>query len=339
MKQGQRAAVLLFGPKHPTLLILLLTFWVLPLSLPRTALALEEVKLHIAGGVTPGVMIYKLSKEKGFYKDEGLELLPISTGLVQGIQGLIAGSFDFSQILGQGASAIVRGAPLKIVMVFDNRPLWWIYGAKNLKSMTELRGGKQVATATFGSAVDQMTRELFPKYGIEPGRDVILRPVEPPANRLTALMNGVVDAGILTLMEHSIAKNTGLNELFFYGDHFEFVTAGVVVADQTLSQRPDFVRRFLRATLRGFYWWKSNEKEIVKEISKSLKRSDGDSTLVYNTAVRAFTPNGAIHETLQNRMIAFQKRALKVERDIRPEDVYDFGIVNSLNREGIQSGG
>jgi ABC-type nitrate/sulfonate/bicarbonate transport system substrate-binding protein len=308
-------------------------------SFPPPLQALEQVKLHLAGGVTPGIMIYKFAKEKGFYKDEGLELLPISTGLVQGIQGLIAGSFDFSQILGQGASAIVRGAPLKIVMVFDNRPLWWIYGSKNVKALADLKGGKQVATATFGSAVDQMTREVFPKFGIEPGRDVVLRPVEPPSNRLTALTAGVVDAGILTLMEHSIAKNLGLNELFFYGDHFDFVTAGVVVADQTLYGRPDFVRRFLRATLKGFYWWRSNPKEVVREIAKILKKSEEDSVLVHETALKAFTTNGVIQEQLQNRMIAFQKRTLKVERDIRPEDIYDFSIVNSLNKEGSRRGG
>lgn len=311
----------------------LLTLALLVLSFPKAPLALEDVKLHLTGGVSPGTMIYKLSKQKGFYKDEGLELLPISTGLVQGIQGLIAGSFDFSQILGQGASAIIRGAPLKIVMVFDNRPLWWIYGAKNITTLDELKGGKQMATSIFGSAVDQMTREMFPKHGMDPGRDVVLRPLEPSGNRFTALLTGNVDAAVLTLMESTLAKKKGLNELFFYGDHFEFVTAGVVVSDQTLSQKPDFVRRFLRATLRGFYWWRSNEKEVVPEISKALKTSDEESAVIYKTILQAFSPDGTIPEALQNRMIAFQKKALKVDKDIQPEAFYDFSMVRALNKE------
>lgn len=318
-------------------LIIALAFLV---SFPRTSRAAEEAKLHMAGGVTAGAMIYKFSKEKGFYKQEGLELVSIETGLVQGIQGLIAGSLDFSQILGQGASAILRGAPLKIVMVFDNRPLWWIYGGKNVRSLQDLKGGKQVGTATFGSAVDQMTREVFlPKYGIEPGRDVILRPIEPPPNRLTALMAGAVDAAVLTLMEHTVAKKNGLNELFFYGEQLEFVTAGVVVSDQTVSQRPDFVRRFLRGTLRGFHWWKSNEKEVVKEMVRLLKVSEDESVTIYKVAVRAASSDGTISDALQERMIGFQKKALKVESDIDPQKVYDFSFLRSLNKEiGNRSG-
>lgn len=333
MNQSQESLKERIGSKRGKLLLLLMVLMGVLLSFPTALLALEEVKLHIAGGVTPGVMIYNFSKEKGFYKEEGLDLTPVATGLVQGVQGLIAGSFDFSQILGQGASAILRGAPLKIVMVFDTRPLWWIYGSKNIKTLQELKGGKQVATATFGSAVDQMTREMLPKYGIEPGRDLILRPVEPPPNRLTALMSGAVDAAILTLMEHTVAKKKGLNELFFYGDQFDFVTAGVVVADETLHQRPDFVRRFLRATLRGFYWWKSNEKEVVKEVSKVLKTTEEESMVVYKSALQAFSSDGTISDSLQQWMIAFQKKALKSEMDIQPQNVYDFSLVRSLNNE------
>jgi hypothetical protein len=75
-----------------------------------------------------------------------------------GIQGLVGGSFHFSQILGQGAGAILRGLPLKISMVFDTRPLNWLYASKNIKTIQELRGGKQVAVSSFGAALDQMTR-------------------------------------------------------------------------------------------------------------------------------------------------------------------------------------
>jgi hypothetical protein len=46
--------------------------------------------------------------------------------MLPGIQGLVGGSFQFSQILGQGAGAVLRGLPLKIVMVFDTRPLNWL---------------------------------------------------------------------------------------------------------------------------------------------------------------------------------------------------------------------
>jgi len=76
--------------------------------------ALDEAKIHVAG--TPNItsFVYHVGKEKGFYREEGIELQPIMAGMLQGIQGLIGGSFDYSQMLGQGGGAIMRGAPLKI---------------------------------------------------------------------------------------------------------------------------------------------------------------------------------------------------------------------------------
>jgi len=36
---------------------------------------------------------------------------------------------------------------------------------------------------------------------------------------------------------------------------------------------------------------------------------------------------------MQEKMIAFQRKSLKVERDVAPENVYDLSIVRSLNEE------
>jgi hypothetical protein len=43
--------------------------------------------------------------------------------------------------------------------------------------------------------------------------------------------------------------------------------------------------------------------------------------------------DGTIPRSLQERMIAFQRKSLKVERDVAPENVYDLSIVRSLNEE------
>jgi NitT/TauT family transport system substrate-binding protein len=186
--------------------------WGLSLALclrfSRVASALDEAKIHVAG--TPNItsFVYHLGKEKGFYREEGIELQPIMAGMLQGIQGLIGGSFDYSQMLGQGGGAILRGAPLKIVMAFDTRPSWFLLGGKNMKSLQDLKG-KQLAFSSFGAALDQMTRELLPRFGMEPMRDVVLRAIEPPPNRLAALLSGAVDAAVLTHPEAIIARKQG----------------------------------------------------------------------------------------------------------------------------------
>ena len=262
----------------------------------------------------------------------------MQAGMLPGIQGLVAGTFDFTQILGQSAGAILRGLPLKIIMVFDTRPLNWLYSAKSITSLQELKKGKQIAVSSFGAAIDQMTRELLVKYGIDPQRDVVLRAIEPTPARIGALMSGAVDAAVLNQLDSLIAKKNGYNELLFYGDHLEFVTAGVAVAEKTLAQRPEFVQRFLRGTLRGFWWFKTNEKEVVSRLMKSMKLNESEASVVYRSSLKGMSVDGTIPAVLQNNMLALQRRALKVEREVSPESVYDFNMVRTINKEFGRSG-
>jgi NitT/TauT family transport system substrate-binding protein len=312
-----------------------LFFWFLIFSLAwvRVSSALDEVNLHISAGVSGNALLYKFTKEKGFYREEGLDVRPIQAGMLPGIQGLVGGSFDFSQILGQGAGAILRGVPLKIVMVFDTRPLNWLFARKEIRSLQDLKGGKQIAVSSFGAALDQMTRDLLPKRGIDPHKDVVLRAIEPTPNRLAALMSGAVDAAVVNQMDRIIAKKNGFNELLFYGDDLEFVTAGAVTTEKTLAQRPDLVRRFLRGTLKGFQWLKTSEKEVVARMVPIMKVSESEATDVYRAWLRVMSVDGTIPRSLQEKMIAFQRKSLKVDREVTPESVYNLSIVRSLNDE------
>jgi len=291
--------------------------------------ALDQVNVHVSAGISPNTLLYRFTKEKGFYREEGLDVLLIQAGMLPGIQGLAGGSFHFSQILGQGAGAVLRGLPLKIVMVFDTRPLNWLYGA--IKTVQDLKGAKQIAVSSFGAALDQMTRELLTKHGIDPQRDVALRALEPTPSRLAALLSGAVEAAVLNQMDRLIAKKNGFNELLFYGDDLEFVTAGAVVAEKTLSQRPDFVQRFLRGTLKGFLWLKANEQEVVPKFAGAMKISEGEAGEVYKSSLKIMSADGTIPRGLQEKMIAFQRRSLKIEREVSPEQVYDFTMIRALN--------
>jgi NitT/TauT family transport system substrate-binding protein len=323
-----------FGPNpkssHRTLISVL--FLASCCALTSDACALDEAKVHVAG--TPNItsFVYHVGKEKGFYREEGIEIQPIMAGMLQGIQGLIGGSFDYSQMLGQGGGAIMRGAPLKIVMAFDTRPSWFVIATKNIKTIQDLKG-KQLAVSSFGAALDQMTRELLPRFGMEPMRDVILRAVEPPPNRLAALLSGAVDAAVLTHPETIVARRQGFNQLLFFGDHIEFVSAGMVATERNIFQKRDFVRRFIRGALKTFYWLKANEKEVVARLAKATKSSEADGLELYRTGLRLFSQDGAIPRSLQERMISLQRKVLNIEKEVPPESVYDFSFVRAVNKE------
>ena len=51
-----------------------------------------------------------------------------------------------------------------------------------------------------------------------------------------------------------------------------------MTTEKLLAQRPDFVQRFLRGTLKGFHWLKTNEKDVVARMIPIMKVSESEAT-------------------------------------------------------------
>jgi ABC-type nitrate/sulfonate/bicarbonate transport system substrate-binding protein len=303
------------------------------IAMPVVGHALDDVKIHVSGSASFNAMVFQIGEQRGFYRDNGLRVLPIMASSQAGIQGLLGGSFDASQILGQSSAFILRGAPLKILMVFDTKPLFWLFGKKGIKTLQDLRGGKLVGVSSLGASTDQMTRELLAKNGIDPRRDVVIQGTGTGAVRMAALLSGALDAAIVNPAERVVAKRHGLSELIFYGDQLETVAGGVSMRERLLAEKNDYVHRFLRGTLRAFLWLRTNQAEAVAMMAKEAKISTEDALEIYKATMQVFTENGTMPVDLQQRIIDFQRNQLKIDKEIAPEQVYDFRILRALLRE------
>ena len=292
------------------------------------ALAVDTAKVHRTGIGSPNAFLFVAGVDKGFYRDQGLDTLTIMAQPQVGVQGLIGGSFDFSQILGATTTAIMRGVRLKIIMVFDSKPQFWFYGAPDIKRLQDVRG-KTVAIQTIGGASGQMTRELLIKNGIDPQRDVTIQ-VIPLEGRLAALGSGSVAATVVNAPERTRAGKMGFNELAAYGDHFEYSSGGVAVTEKLLAERPDFVRRFLAGTLQTLQWFRTNEKEAVKMFARFSKVPEEDALSIYRASVKAYTEDGTLTPAAQERILDFHKNEVKIEKDIPAQRVFDFSLLQSI---------
>ena len=295
------------------------------------AVAAETAKVHRTGIGSPNAFIFVAGIDKGFYRDNGLETLTIMAQPQIGVQGLIGGSFDFSQILGATTTAIMRGVGLKIMMVFDSKPQFWLYGAPEIKTIQDVKG-KTVAIQTIGGASGHMTRELLSKSRIDPQRDVTIQ-VIPLEGRLAALSSGGVAATVVNAPERTRANKMGFNELASYGDHFEYASGGIAVTEKTVAERPDFVRRFLAGTLQTLQWYRSNEKEAVKMFARFSKVPEEDALSVYRASIKAYTEDGTLSPAAQDRIISFHKNEVKIDKDVPAQRIFNFSLLQSILSE------
>ena len=325
----RKETIIIMTTKGSVLLIALALAW----STIGLASAADIVNLHVPpGGSSPNVLPFMIGVDEGFYRDEGLEVRRVGAAMTAGIQGLIAQSFDFSMILGTTTSAIMRGAPLKIIMIFDPRPLWWLYGSKKIKSLQDLKGGKLVGVSGFGTGHDVMSRAALSNHGIDPQRDVAFRVIANGAPQIAALLTVAIDATVVTVGERIVARKEGLPELLFLGSELEALNGGVVVAEKTLSQKPDYVRRFVRGTLKSLQWLRSNKEGSVDKIAGFYKVSKDDASDIHQRVLEVFTSDGTVPLDLQKRLLTFHKSVIKAEQETPPEKVFDFSIVQSLSK-------
>jgi NitT/TauT family transport system substrate-binding protein len=311
----------------------LIVFVALILGYVTSASAQEDVNLQAPSISSVNSLIYRIGQERGFYKDNGLNVLAIVASSQAGIQGLVGGSFHFSGTSGVGTAAAMRGAPVKNVMVFDTRPLFWLYASKKIKTVQDLKGAKVVGISSLGANTDQITREVLLATRIDPRRDVVIQAIGPGAVRLQALLGGTLDATILNPLESLVAKKNGFNEILFYGDYdLGIASGGVIVTDRMLSERPEFVRRFLRGTLNAFRWFSTNASDATALMARNFKISSEDAQMIYRATLKSLTTDGTISLENQRKIIASQKEALKMDKEIAADRVFDFSILRSIKQ-------
>jgi ABC-type nitrate/sulfonate/bicarbonate transport system substrate-binding protein len=79
---------------------------------------------------------------------------------------LIGQNVEFSSVPTAALSAMLRGAPLRVLFNAFYRPLVWLYSKPEIHSVKELKG-RRIGVAGIGSGPDHLLRELLRQNGME----------------------------------------------------------------------------------------------------------------------------------------------------------------------------
>lgn len=67
-------------------------------------------------------MPFFVARERGFFREEGLEAEIILMKAIQTVQALLGGSIDFGTASGTAVSAAVNGADVRVVLALSDKP-------------------------------------------------------------------------------------------------------------------------------------------------------------------------------------------------------------------------
>jgi ABC-type nitrate/sulfonate/bicarbonate transport system substrate-binding protein len=318
---------------NTTVLSLLIGVLLLP---DKSALALDKINVTLPSKSFQFI-IFPLAKERGYMKEEGIDLNIVVMASTPGLQAVLAGEMDFT---GSGSSALVAvtkgNAPLKTVLAVNDQVLQWLMVRPEYGSFKELKN-KKVAVTGVAAVATFMLKKVAPKYGLDANKDLTFLAL-PPGQRLGALVSGTVDAGLLSSEERFSALDQGMKEILYLGKEVKNSWGTVATNDQFIKEKPKLMHGFMRALVKALRLVKHNREVAMETMIKFSELNRDLAARTYDGMIGTFTTNGVVDEETQKNDLDIVREVLKVTKVVPIERAYDFSFAKKADEELTKAG-
>jgi NitT/TauT family transport system substrate-binding protein len=309
--------------------VTILTLFLLA-ALPRPSPAKIIVGLS---SVNVAFLPVYVTEAKGFFKDEGLDVLLVlfnagATYLQARIGGdiHIMGSAFVETIGGRAA-----GVDVKNFWGICNIMPFQLFSQPDFKSMKQAKG-KRFAISRFGSLTDFLTRATLRHFGVDEKEVTILQIGSTPA-RFAALSAKGVDASIVWFPVTEIAKSQGYNKLLDLKEIFpQWPYETFAAKESYLNKERDQVTKFLRAYQRGIKYTIENKADAVKIMGKYVKLDPAYAPAGYDEYRDSFPLNGQIAEKVIPTVIEEEFQTGRIKKKVTLEEMVDRSFIKALGK-------
>ena len=306
--------------------ILLLLFALAPLMPDAThAIAAQPSKVRISyssrsNSVTP----FWVALQRGFFKEENLDLELIQVNPRLGAIAVLNGDLDFTTTFGTTLRSILQGGfPVKFVFVSvkkSEHPLIVRPEIKDIKGLLSKRFG----VATLLGSDQRVGEEMMRAKGINPSLLKVIQLGDSPV-RMQAIRAGIVDVIAIGPPQDLMLKREGYTILAGPQDvEIALPTSGLAATSRMLQENPQLVKRTQRAMLKAHKFVFENEPETVQIMTRWLEQSLEVAERSYELANISLSRDGEITDADWDKLI--EKR-----RTI--DEVRDSGLLREAQKE------
>jgi len=278
-------------------------------------------------------MPYFVAKERGYFRDEGLEVELIIMQAIQTIQATMGNSTQFASATGSAVSAAVSGADIRVIFAVTDQPSFDLIVQPGITSVQQLRG-KKIGTGGVGSLAEILARRILIANKV-PLEDVAILATGPSHVTYTALKAKVIDAAPLQMPLTFTAQDDGFHKLVAAADYYRSVQGGLAMTKTLLTEQPELATKVVRAMLRAVRLIKSDRKYAIEFLKGPWvdlgKNAEKVAERVYDAAGPAFLDDGTVSDAIQREMIADASVRAKPKQPVLPAQVFDFSITRRVS--------
>lgn len=304
-----------------------------------TSNAAEPTRIQVGVPTLSMVVIaFTAAKEKGYYKEEGLDVELVWMSAPVAAQALIGGNVQSATVSGSAIAATLAGLPLRFIFSSYQRPMFWLFSKPEIKHVRELKG-KRVGVSGIGSGPATLLVKILKKHGLEGGRDVPILALGRMPDIAAGLFSGTVDAAMLAPPFNIAAKESGFRELVsFLNEDFVELQGSIVVREELLKSKPTLVEKFTRATLKGLMYAREHRSGTIPILVRYLKIGQTQAEKYYDSVREVMTRDGTVNDELLQKFYQYAVERFKVKNPSPIDQIFDYSLTKKLNSQ-LQAAG
>jgi NitT/TauT family transport system substrate-binding protein len=275
--------------------------------------------------------------EKGFYSKRGLKAtIQGSTGSADTVRTIGAGGADFGFAdIGTMIVAKSRGAPVQAAAQFGYVPATIMW-----RDDTDIKTLKDLEGKSYAISPGQAQWYLMPAYCRINKVDYKAIRIQETAAPLQPAALVAKKADFIVMYRASndevaelAATKQGikLNRIFMKDTGLDIYGTGLIVKDDDVKKRPEFVRAYVEATLEGLRYARDNQEESLKILLKHKPELDSVLTTMQlkNALTEVFLPLESVNVGLGYMKPEITEKTVKivneffdVERKVTSKEVF-----------------
>lgn len=233
--------------------------------------------LFPAPNTLPAFVPFQIARHKGYYTAEGLDVnWQVGKGGADVARQVGVGNADLGGGIGDTAIIVrANGIEVRGVALLGGRTLTQVIARtdRGINSFADLKG-KKIGVLAFQDTT--FYNLLGVMRSAKLGRDDANVQAVGPAGIVQLMISGDLDAISGTPdWAHNIQSAGVKVRIFEIESAFPAMAQAIIASDKTIKERPDMVRRFVRATLKGLRETMANPEQAARDFIAAVPQHAG----------------------------------------------------------------
>lgn len=319
---------------------------ILPLSIvfifvlaidPGHAQKLERAVLAY-GSTGANLTPFWVARDAGIYKQYGLDVdLVFFRGSTITINALATKDAHFGAF-GASSSVLAKLGGVDTVLIATAAPglLFYLLVKKEIKNANDLKG-KKIAISRPGTDSDLGARVAVQRLGLGE-KEVSFISLGTDTERLGAMLQGVVDATVVTVSGYITAQKMGFHSILDLGQaNIPYEAAGLITTRALMRDNSDLVMKYVKGFVAGIHYAKTNREPTLKILSKYMRTDDRDVLgASYDYFVGRIIPRVPyVNEKGLQAVIDFIRQRNPQTPNVKASDFMDNRFIKELDESGF----